>query len=131
MTGDPMTVRINYEAKERIEKLAVSVNFDYAAEDVLATSCDTRRDGVDLGAIAPGTGHVDLRMGPILMEPNVYDVNVQVVDDTSDAVLDSVQRVRFILNEQVVIYGLFGLPHKWEVAGAGAGESGKSREAAA
>jgi ABC-type polysaccharide/polyol phosphate transport system ATPase subunit len=131
MTGDPMTVRINYDAKQRIEKLAVSVNFDYAAEDVLATSCDTRRDGVDLGAIGPGKGHVDLKMGPILMEPNVYDVNVQVVDDTSDAVLDSVQRVRFILNEQVVIYGLFGLPHKWEVAPTGVGESGKSREAAA
>jgi ABC-type polysaccharide/polyol phosphate transport system ATPase subunit len=132
LTGDPMTVRINYHARQRIEKLAVSVNFDYAAEDVLATSCDTRRDGVNLGAIAEGTGHVDLKMGPILMEPNVYDVGVQVVDDATDTVLDSVQRQRFILNEQVVIYGLFGLPHKWEVASAGLGESaGAKREAAA
>jgi ABC-type polysaccharide/polyol phosphate transport system ATPase subunit len=131
LTGDPMTVRINYHARQRIEKLAVSVTFDYAAEDVLATSCDTRRDGVNLGAIDAGKGHVDLKMGPILMEPNVYDVGVQVVDDASDTVLDSVRRHRFILNEQVVIYGLFGLPHKWEVASAALGESGKSREAAA
>ena len=122
LTGDPMTIRINYEARERIEKLAISVNFDYAAEDVLATSCDTRRDGVTLPPIAPGKGHVDLKMGPLLMEPNVYDVNVQVVDDTTDTVLDSVQRQRFILNEQVIIYGLFGLPHKWEVAPTAAGE---------
>jgi hypothetical protein len=41
-------------------------------------------------------------------------------------VLDSVQRQRFILNEQVVIYGLFGLPHKWEVAPSEApGETGE------
>ena len=131
-TGDPMTVRINYSARQRVEKLAISVNFDYAAEDVLATSCDTRRDGVNLGAITEGAGHVDLKMGPILMEPNVYDVSVQVIDDTTDTVLDSVQRQRFILNEQVVIYGLFGLPHKWEVAPKiGESEEPKTHDAAA
>ena len=98
---------------------AVSVNFDYAAEDVLASSCDTRREGVEVDAILPGDGYIDLKLGPVLMEPNVYDINATIFDSTTDLVLDTVQRQRFILNEQVPIHGLFGLPHEWGQPRAG------------
>ena len=58
-TGDPMTVRIHYTAHKRIARPAADISVDWAAEDIIATTCDTRRAGVTLGPIAPGQGHVD------------------------------------------------------------------------
>ena len=48
------------------------------------------------------------------MEPNVYSVNARLTDADQELVLDTIQRQRFILNEGVTIYGLFGLPHEWD-----------------
>ena len=131
LTGDPMTIRIHYNAKQRIERPHVSIDVDWAAEDTLATSCDTQREGVVLTAIAEGKGYIDCKMGPMLMEPNVYSVNVRILDADTDKLQGSSQRHRFVLNEQVVVYGLFGLPHKWEQPRAGESEAAAKREAAA
>jgi hypothetical protein len=50
----------------------------------------------------------------VLIEPNVYSVNVRILDADTDKVVGQSDRNRFILNEQVIVYGLFGVPHKWE-----------------
>src|SRR3954469_6589824 len=76
LTGEPMTVRVHYHAKRLVERPHVAVDLDWAAEDTLATSCDTERDGFALGSIVEGKGHIDCRLGQLLMEPNVYSVNV-------------------------------------------------------
>ena len=131
LTGDPMTIRIHYNAKRRVERPHVAIDVDWAAEDTLATSCDTQREGVVLTAIAEGKGYIDCKMGPMLMEPNVYSVNVRILDADTDTLQGSSQRHRFVLNEQVVVYGLFGLPHKWEQPRAGESVAGETREAAA
>jgi lipopolysaccharide transport system ATP-binding protein len=131
MTGEPLTIRIHYNAKTRIERPHISIDVDWAAEDTLATSCDTQREGVTLGPISIGKGFIDCKMGPILMEPNVYSVNVRILDADTDKLQGSLQRQRFILNEQVVVYGLFGLPHKWEQPCSGESEVGAKIEAAA
>lgn len=131
LTGDPMTIRINYNAKHRVERPQVSIDFDWAADDVLATSCDTLRDGVTLSPIALGKGYVDCKMGPVLMEPSVYSVNVRILDLDTDVLQGSSERNRFILNEQVPLYGLFGLPHKWEQPRVGESKLGEKHEAAA
>jgi lipopolysaccharide transport system ATP-binding protein len=130
MTGDPMTIRIHYDSSRRIERPHVAIDVDWAAEDTLATSCDTQREGVTLSPIE-GKGYVDCKMGPILMEPNVYSVNVRILDAETGILQGGSQHHRFILNEQVIVYGLFGLPHKWEQPRAGESEQGAKREAAA
>jgi len=112
-TGDPMTVRIHYNAHKRIARPAADLSLDWAAEDIIATTCDTRRDGVELAPIEIGPGHIDCKFGPLLMEPNVYSVNARLTDADNELVLDTMQRQRFILNEGVTIYGLFGIPHDW------------------
>lgn len=131
MTGEPLTIRIHYNSKTRIERPHVSIDVDWAAEDTLATSCDTQREGVTLAPISIGKGFIDCKMGPILMEPNVYSVNVRILDADTDKLQGSLQRQRFILNEQTVVYGLFGLPHRWENPCAGESEVGEKIEAAA
>src|SRR2546421_723948 len=84
---------------------------EWAAEDTLAATCDTQRDGETLSPIEAAKGYVDCKWGPVLMEPNVYSINVRILDGDTDKVLGSSERNRFILNEQVEVYGLFGLPH--------------------
>jgi ABC-type proline/glycine betaine transport system ATPase subunit len=113
-TGDPMTIRINFDAKRRVARPHVAIDLEWAAEDVLAATCDTQRDGHTLGPIEPGKGYVDCKWGPVLIEPNVYSINVRILDADTDTVLGGSERNRFILNEQVIVYGLFGLPHTWE-----------------
>lgn len=130
MTGDPMTVRVNYSAKRRVERPHVAIDLEWAAEDTLAATCDTQRDGTQLAAIEAGKGYVDCKWGPVLIEPNVYSVNVRILDADTDTVLGQSERNRFILNEQVVVYGLFGVPHKWEQPRPGESKAAAAHEAA-
>jgi ABC-2 type transport system ATP-binding protein len=114
MTGDPVTVRIHYRAARRVERPQVAIDLEWAAEDTLAASCDTRGDGEQLGPIDPGEGHVDCIWGPVLIEPNVYSINVRILDGDTDTLLGASERNRLLLNEQVVVSGIFGIPHRWE-----------------
>ena len=61
-----------------------------------------------------GAGWVDLHIGPILAEPNVYQFNIQLGDDTTPA-YDQLQRIRFIIAESLPIPGIFSLSHTWEM----------------
>jgi ABC-type polysaccharide/polyol phosphate transport system ATPase subunit len=130
-TGDPMTVRVNYNASRRVQWPQVAIDVEWAAEDTLAATCDTQRDGEKLSPIEAGKGYVDCKWGPVLMEPNVYSINVRILDGETDKVLGSSERNRFILNEQVEVYGLFGLPHTWEQPRAGEQAAVASCDAAA
>jgi ABC-2 type transport system ATP-binding protein len=131
MTGDPMTVRVNYHATRRVERPHVAVDLEWAAEDTLAATCDTQRDGTTLEPIEPGKGFIDCKWGPVLIEPNVYSVNVRILDADTDKVIGTSDRNRFILNEQVIVYGLFGIPHKWEQPRAGDAKAAPVATAAA
>jgi lipopolysaccharide transport system ATP-binding protein len=131
MTGDPMTIRVNYHAHRRVERPQIGIDIDWAAEDQLATCFDTQQDGTTLSAIAPGKGYIDCKVGPMLMVPNVYSVNIRILDGDSATLLGGTQRNRFILNERVVVNGFFGLPHRWEQSAAGESLAAQTCEAAA
>jgi len=131
MTGDPMTIRVNYNASRAVERPHVGIDIDWAAEDQLATCFDTHQDGATLEPIAKGKGYVDCKIGPVLMVPNVYSVNVRILDADTDTLLGGTQRNRFILNERVVVNGFFGLPHRWEQSHAGESPAAQTCEAAA
>jgi ABC-type polysaccharide/polyol phosphate transport system ATPase subunit len=113
-SGDPMTVRIHYRARHRVERPHVVVDLDWAADDQLATSCDTRNDGVALAPIARGTGYIDCKMGPMLMVPSLYGASIRILDGDANTVQAESHRNRFVLNERVVVGGFYGVPHEWE-----------------
>jgi ABC-type polysaccharide/polyol phosphate transport system ATPase subunit len=131
LTGDPMTIRVNYDARRRVERPQIGIDIDWAAEDQLATCFDTQQDGTTLGPIAEGKGFIDCKIGPMLMVPNVYSVNVRILDGDTQTPLGGTQRNRFILNERVVVNGFFGLPHEWEQSTAGESRPAHPGEAAA
>lgn len=116
-TGSSMTLRIHYNARRRIERPRVEVEMIWAAEDWAAAVFGNHLDKTELGPLE-GTGWIDLHIGPLLLEPNVYAFNIQVGDETTPA-YDTLPRVRFVVAESVPIPGVFSLPHRWS---AGRGE---------
>jgi ABC-type polysaccharide/polyol phosphate transport system ATPase subunit len=115
-TGSSMTLRILYIARRRIERPRVEVEMIWAAEDWAAAVFANHLDHADLGPLEGG-GWIDLHIGPLLLEPNVYAFNIQLGDDTTPA-YDTLQRLRFVIAETMPIPGVFSLPHRWSTGGA-------------
>jgi len=111
-TGSSLTLRVFYDARRRIERPRINVDMVWAAEDWTAATFATHLDGFEMGAIE-GQGHVDLHIDPVLVEPNVYLFNIQIGDETTPA-HDRLNRIRFVVSEQVPIPGIFGLVHSWK-----------------
>jgi lipopolysaccharide transport system ATP-binding protein len=109
-TGSNMTVRIHYHARKRVENPRVLVEMVWAAEDWTAATFGNYYDSVEFGAVE-GDGYIDLKIEQILLEPNVYNLNIKIGDET--ALYDIVPRTRFLVSEQLPIPGVFGLPHHW------------------
>lgn len=112
-TGQAQRVRIHYHAKQRTTEPQFLVELLWATEDYVASVCSTKHESVVLDPIE-GTGYVDLRVNALLVEPNVYAWNVSVADGTTGVVLDSIPKVRFVVNEAEPIPGIFGLAHSWD-----------------
>lgn len=114
MTGAPMTVRVWYDAKTRIERPRLDLELVWASEDWIAAHFGNELDEFSVGPIE-GRGYVDMRIDQLLVEPNVYMFNVKLSDER-EACYDQYQRARFIVAEQVPIPGIFGLQHSWSKA---------------
>jgi len=112
-TGKSMTLRIHYNARKRVENPRVEVEMVWAADDWSAAIFRNNLDNFQIPAIE-GRGTIDLRIGPILAEPNVYQFNIQLGDDTTPA-YDQLQRIRFVIAESLPIPGIFSLSHTWAV----------------
>src|SRR3989440_4431490 len=112
-TGRSMTLRIHYNARKRIEKPRIEVEMVWAAEDWAAAIFRSNLDNFQMPPIE-GAGWIELRIGPILAEPNVYQFNIQLGDDTTPA-YDQLQRIRFVIAESLPIPGIFSLSHTWAV----------------
>jgi hypothetical protein len=112
-TGKSMTLRIHYNAKKRIERPRIEVEMVWAADDWAAAIFRSNIDNFQMPAIE-GAGFIDLKIGPILAEPNVYQFNIQIGDETTPA-YDQLQRVRFVIAESLPIPGVFSMPHTWSV----------------
>lgn len=112
-TGDSMKVRIHYQANRRVEQPHFVAELVWASEDYLAASCSTPARKIKLKPIE-GAGYIDLNVAALLMEPNVYAWNIKLTDAQTGTQLDLLPKIRFALNEQVPVPGIFGLVHEWE-----------------
>jgi ABC-type polysaccharide/polyol phosphate transport system ATPase subunit len=115
-TGQPLTLRIHYNAHKRIERPRIEVEMVWAAEDWAAAIFRSNLNDFQMPPIE-GKGWVELRIDSVLAEPNVYQFNVQIGDETNPA-LDQLNRIRFVVAEAMPIPGIFSLPHTWSAGGA-------------
>jgi len=119
-TGDSVTFRLHWRARERVPKPVFGVAI-HTLSGIHVTGPNTREAGYVVDAIE-GAGTLDLRVDRCLLLPGTYDVTVSLVDHAALHVFDFQQRVlRFDVEPGVpheTFGGIVSLGGTWSVAGA-------------
>jgi ABC-2 type transport system ATP-binding protein/lipopolysaccharide transport system ATP-binding protein len=78
-TGDPITIRIMYEAKEPVKDpvFGLGVHHDNGTH---VAGPNTRFGGLDLGTLS-GTGHIDFVLDRLSLLPGTYQLSVSAFDN--------------------------------------------------
>jgi len=125
-TGEPLVVRIHYQAHSRIERPVFGLAI-YREDHVHVNGPNTKLAGYDIAAIA-GRGSVDYVVDALPLLPGSYQLSVAIYDHTCLHAYDHHhRRYPFIVEEGAVAegYGLVYIPARWEHRPAG----GKKQEA--
>jgi ABC-type polysaccharide/polyol phosphate transport system ATPase subunit len=79
-TGDKVTIRLSYEARERVEAPVFGIAI-FTLEGIHVTGPNTREAGIEIPSIE-GAGHVDLQVSSLMLLPGAYDVSAACTDST-------------------------------------------------
>jgi len=111
--GEDLIVRVEYEARQRIERPQVSVSFN-SSDWTVYTGVDTRNEGFMI-PFAEGWGAVELEIPQLGLGPGLYEVNVGIWDETLTAPYDWRWGIRrFVVDTHRPLFaGRFVLPHRW------------------
>lgn len=111
-TGDKITFRVSYDAKEPVIDPIFSIVI-YSPENIIACHMRTDADNVALGQIQ-GNGHIDLSVEALNLLPNTYIYSVVIMKQGGIAVYDAQYRShKFLVSGGHKVYGLCHLDHKW------------------
>mgnify|MGYP001585979743 CR=1 FL=1 len=77
-TGEEISIRVEYEAKEKIENPIFSLDI-IRADQVLCCSSNTKDDGVSLPSIQ-GKGLIEINLGRINLAPGIYVAKISLWD---------------------------------------------------
>jgi hypothetical protein len=114
-TGQPITIRIRYEAQKRLEKPVFGLAL-YTENGTHINGPNTLFSGLDIPAIE-GTGTVDYRVEELQLLTGRYSVTVAVTGpDTTDIYDHQHQAYSFVVQPTPGLperYGLFYMPARW------------------
>lgn len=79
-TGDAVTIRIPYECSERVERPAFALALD-TVDGMRIWAHHTRDGGPDIPFIE-GTGHIELVVPSLVLQPHTYDLSARILDHT-------------------------------------------------
>lgn len=105
-TGDPLTVRISYDAGKRVEQPVFGLAL-YTQNGTHLNGPNTRFAELDIPFIE-GSGHVDYQINELPLLAGTYDVTVAVTGAEMTDVLDHVHRAY-----SFGVQPTPGLPEKW------------------
>ncbi|HYP40185.1 MAG TPA: ABC transporter ATP-binding protein [Chloroflexia bacterium] len=105
-TGEPLTIRISYEAKKRVERPIFGLAL-YTENGTNLNGPNTRFAGLEIPAIE-GTGHVDYHIAELPLLAGRYDVTVAVTGAEMADILDHQHRAYTF-----VVQPTPGLPERW------------------
>jgi ABC-type polysaccharide/polyol phosphate transport system ATPase subunit len=95
-TGDPVTVRMEYECSTRVERPVFGLAMENT-EGVYVWAHNTRDAGVDIPFIE-GSGHIDLQIPRLMLQPHTFDLIASIVDQTSTHTYDFLRHCyRFVV----------------------------------
>lgn len=93
-TGDHITMRVHYNAKQRIERPAFGVSMD-SREGVFVwghTALDSGPTGYIPDAIEPGPGSIDIDIPSLPVRPGAFELSASIQDAQMTRVFDALQR---------------------------------------
>jgi ABC-type polysaccharide/polyol phosphate transport system ATPase subunit len=105
-TGDPLVIRIEYDARKRVDDPVFGLAL-YTQNGTHLNGPNTRFSGVEIPYIE-GTGHIDYRMDQLPLLAGNYDVTVAVTGSEITDVLDHQHRAY-----SFGVQPTPGLPEKW------------------
>jgi ABC-2 type transport system ATP-binding protein len=85
-TGDPVTIRIGYECRQRVERPAFALALD-TVDGMRVWAHHTRDGGPDLPYIE-GTGTIDLVVPSLVLQPYTFDLSARILDHTLNHTYD-------------------------------------------
>jgi lipopolysaccharide transport system ATP-binding protein len=132
-TGEPMTVRIHYHAKEPVKNPQFAVDV-HRADGLYCAGINTRMDGHDFGTVA-GDGQIDLAVPQMPLLPGCYVISVGILHGASMTPVDLHARAYpFSVASESREFGIVHLDHQWdhrrEAAGPAAAGDAAGRAAA-
>jgi ABC-type polysaccharide/polyol phosphate transport system ATPase subunit len=105
-TGEPLTIRITYEARKRVEGPIFGLAL-YTENGTHLNGPNTRFAGLEIPAIE-GTGHIDYHITELPLLAGRYDVTVAVTGADMADILDHQHRAYTF-----VVQPTPGLPERW------------------
>ena len=90
-TGDPLTVRVRYRAKEAITDPVFALGF-YTESGVNVSGPNTRLSGVATGVVE-GDGYVDYVIDRFTLMPGAWRLSIAVLDSTMMHTYDQLEQV--------------------------------------
>ncbi|MCZ2849952.1 ABC transporter ATP-binding protein [Modestobacter sp. VKM Ac-2978] len=79
-TGEQATIRISYECSERVERPAFALALD-TVDGMRIWAHHTRDGGLDIAYI-DGSGHIDLAIPNLTLQPYTFDLSARILDHT-------------------------------------------------
>jgi ABC-type polysaccharide/polyol phosphate transport system ATPase subunit len=112
--GEPVTFRVHYTAERRVEdpvfNLAVHVMNGHQV-----TGIRTDMDGLRVGAIEPGEGHIDVQIPQFNLLPNVYTVDAVLFHQDGVTFYDRLNHAATLkVRGGLAVHGTCYLPHAWQ-----------------
>jgi ABC-type polysaccharide/polyol phosphate transport system ATPase subunit len=124
-TGDPMTVRIHFDAHEVIERPVFGFAI-FTLEGMLITGPNTREAGLECDRIH-GPGVIELTIPQLMLLPGTYDISVSLYDHAITHPYDFRQKVvRFdveVGTPHETFGGVMSLGGRWSVSSNGNGST--------
>jgi lipopolysaccharide transport system ATP-binding protein len=87
VNGEPLRIRLAYQAEERLEDPVFAVAFRHETGPVVS-QVSTRITGDDIGAVE-GPGRVDYVQDPCRLNPGTYQVDVSILDQSGTHAFDA------------------------------------------
>jgi ABC-2 type transport system ATP-binding protein len=85
-TGDPVTVRMEYQCTTRVERPVFGLAMENL-DGVYVWAHNTRDAGLEL-AFIEGRGYVDLQIPRLMLQPHTFDLIASIVDHTTTHTYD-------------------------------------------
>jgi ABC-2 type transport system ATP-binding protein/lipopolysaccharide transport system ATP-binding protein len=119
VSGEPLRIRLAYQAKERLEDPVFAVAFRHESGPVVSV-VSTRVTGDDVTAVT-GAGRVDYVQDPCRLNPGTYQVDVSVLDKSGTVAFDAWTNALDLVVRQghgIERGGLVSLPDSFDVSAA-------------